>query len=240
MKKTLLSLFALAVIVSACVKTPDAVRFSVLGDSFSAFEGFVQPDTNEVYHYNNIDVMGAEQMWWQQVADSMDWVMERNNSFSGALMCDFDDFHHGDHYGLVSFIRRMDDLGHPDVIFIFGGTNDIYVHAPLGDYVYEGWTEEQLHSFRPAIAYLLDNLKRQYPQVELYLMVDMELCIDDLTIDDEIRQAFVESMHHVANHYNVQCIDLYNIHKSSWHPDAEGQAGIARQVLEALEVEFNV
>ena len=47
------------------------------------------------------------------------------------------------------------------------------------------------------------------------------------------------SRHRIANHYNVECIDL-DIHKDWWHPDAKGQDDIARQVLEALALDFNV
>ena len=32
---------------------------------------------------------------------------------------------------------------------IFGGANDVWREVPLGEYVYEGWNEEQLCSFRP-------------------------------------------------------------------------------------------
>ena len=70
MKKTTLALFALILLVSACTQTPEPIRFSILGDSYSAFEGYVQPDSNDIYHYDAIGVTGPEQMWWAQVADS--------------------------------------------------------------------------------------------------------------------------------------------------------------------------
>ena len=238
--KRLLPLLVLAVLMSACVKKPEIPRFSVLGDSFSAFEGYVEPDSNDVYsHYSDIGVTGPEQMWWSKVIDSTGWEMEKNNSFSGALMCNFDDFETGDHYGPNSFIRRMDNLGNPHVIFVFGATNDIYHRAPLGDFVYANWTEEQLCSFRPGLAYILETLTHQHPRAKIYLLVDMELCINDVTIEDETRQAYLESMHSIANHYNVNCIDIYGIHKSWWHPNPEGQEDIARQVIEALQIDFN-
>jgi len=231
---------ALAFMMSACVKTPEPTRFSILGDSFSALEGYVDPDSNDPFiYYNDIGVTGPELMWWSKVVDSTGWVLERNNSFSGALVCNFEDFVTGEHYAPNSYIRRMDNLGNPNVILVFGGTNDIYKKAPLGDYEYSGWTEEQLCTFRPAMAYLLESLKQHHPRAKIYLLVDMELCISDTTIDDETRQAFIESMHHIASHYNVSCIDLYGIHKDLWHPDVQGQEDIARQVIEALAVDFD-
>lgn len=241
--KRLLPLLTLAVLMSACVNPDEstAIKFSVLGDSFSSLEGTVDPATNDPWpHYADVGVTEAEQMWWHKVSTGMGWVLDKNNSFSGALVSNFTTFIGGEHYGPNSFIRRMDNLGNPDVILIFGGTNDIYHRTPLGDYVYSDWTEDLLWEYRPAMAYLLDNMKRLYPQADLYFLVDMELCINDETIDDATRQAYIESMHHIANHYNVPCIDIYGIHKSYWHPDAQGQKDIARQVLEVLQVDFNV
>ena len=240
--KKLFPLLALAVMMSACVKPTEQkdLKFSVLGDSFSSLEGTVDPETNDIWHYDNIGVTSPEQMWWHKVSTTMEWPLDKNNSFSGSLICNFSDFNGGDHYLPNSFINRMDNLGDPDVILVFGGTNDIYKRAPLGDFVYGDWTEEQLCAFRPAMAYLLDNLKTLYPKAEVYFLVDMELCINDTTIDDSIRLAYLDSMHRIASRYHVPCIDIYGIHKAWWHPDEEGQDGIARQVIEALQLDFNV
>ena len=240
--KRLLPIVALAVILSACVKPedPSVKKYSVLGDSFSSLLGTVDPETNDVWPYSNVGVTSAEQMWWHKVATEMQWTLDKNNSFSGSLVSNFEGFNGGDYYGPQSFIRRMDYLGNPDVIFIFGGTNDIYKRAPLGDYVYSDWNDELLCAYRPAMAYLLDNLKRLNPSAKIYFLVDMELCISDETIEQETRQAYIESMHRIASHYGVTCIDIYGIHKVYWHPDAQGQDDIARQVIEALEADFNV
>ena len=232
MKKTTLPLLALAIILSACVKTPEPIRFSILGDSYSAYEGFVYPDTNDVYHFDEIGVTGSEQMWWAQVADSTGWILERNNSFSGSMISNFDIM---DFYLPVSFIHRMNNLGHPDVIFILGGVNDVWYGASFGEYVYSDWTEEQLRSYRPALAYLLDNLQHLYPKAKLYFLLETNPCPGG--IDEETRMGYITSTHRIANHYNVDCIDLLDIHKKLWHPDVQGQKEIANQVLEYIATE---
>lgn len=248
--KQLIPVLAIALIVSACnpndpIDPTDPtevtdVHFSILGDSFSSFIGTVDPDTNDVWPYENVGMTSAEQMWWHKMATEMEWVMDKNNSFSGALMSNFEDFNGGAYYGPQSFIHRMDYLGTPDVIFVFGATNDIYQRAPLGDFVYESWTDDQLKTFRPALAYIFDHLKRQHPFAEIYFLLDMDLCISDVTIDPDVRQAYIQSIHRISSHYNVKCIDIYDIHKSAWHPDEQGQYDIARQVIEALKIDFNV
>lgn len=236
--KKLSLLIVTAILMSACVKTKEPTRFSVLGDSYSTFEGYVDPETNNVWeHYADIGVTGVEQMWWKQVADSTGWVLERNNSFSGALICNYADFSDADYYAPNSFIRRMNNLGNPDVIFILGATNDVWQDAPFGDFVYADWTEEQLCSFRPALAYLLDNVKRQHPNAKIYFLLETSPCPGGIT--EETRQNLVESAHRITQHYGVECIDL-DIHKDWWHPDVQGREDIARQVLEVLELDFNV
>jgi hypothetical protein len=240
MKRILLILaLAMTVILSSCVKPeePTEIHFSILGDSYSTFEGYVDPETNDVWqHYANIGVTKVEQMWWHKIATEMGWVLDKNNSFSGALICNFSDFEDGDYYGHHSFLKRMNDLGNSDVIFILGGTNDVWQDAPFGDYVDVDWTEEQLCSFRPALAYLLSNMKRLYPNSKLYFLLETDPCPGGIT--EETRLNLIESVHRITSSYDVECIDL-TIHKDWWHPDAQGQNDIARQTLEVLMADFN-
>lgn len=239
--KKLFLILASAVLLTACVKPDDPdsskTRFSILGDSYSTFEGYVNPDTNDCWHhYADIGVTDVEQMWWFQLATKMGWAVERNNSFSGSLICNFGEFDGGEYYAENSFLRRMDCLGNPDVIFIFGGTNDVWQDAPFGEFVYNDWTEEQLCSFRPALAYLLDNLKRLHPMAKMYFLLETSPCPGGIT--EETRQNLIESVHRITNHYGIDCIDL-DIRKDWWHPNAKGQDDIASQVLEWIEVDFN-
>ena len=237
MKKITLALFALALLLSSCTKPndPKEIHFSILGDSFSTFEGYVTPDTNDVWYYERIGVTSVEQMWWHKMATEMEWILDKNNSFSGSLICNFWGFNAGLYYKPHSFINRMDNLGDPDVIFIQGGTNDVWNGAYHGEFVYSDWTEEDLEYYRPALAYMFDNMKRLYPKAKLYFMIDMGLCDYD-----PVARTFVEDALKIAYHYNIDCIKLYDIHKSWSHPDTEGQEDIARQVLEVLESDFNV
>lgn len=239
MKKATLILLALTLLMSACKKHTDSkeIRFSILGDSFSAFEGYVDPDSNEAWYcpppYNNVNVTQVEQMWWHKVATEMGWMLDKNNSFSGSLICNFWGYNAGPHYSPHSFIRRMDNLGNPDVIFILGGTNDVWNGAFYGEFVYSDWTERQLEEYRPALAYLFENLKQLYPKAKVCFMIDTSLADIDHT-----GQLFVESAHTIVRHYGIDCIDLHDIHKEFAHPDAEGQNDIAEQVLDYLENEI--
>lgn len=222
--KILLLMALLALLLSSCGKDPQPKEtyFSVLGDSFSTFEGYVDPETNDVWSYfEQIGVTEVEQLWWHQVGQALDWTLDKNNSFSGSLICNMNYDHY---YGPHSFLKRMDDLGNPDVILVFGGTNDIWDEAPMGEYKYDSWTEEELCTFRPALAALFSGLQRQYPEAKIWFMADGIL-------GDE----FMESVHTVAHHYGINCIDLHNIHKDWQHPDVQGMIDIAVQVVAAVK-----
>lgn len=225
--KKLLLFTAILIILSACNREP--IRFSVLGDSYSAFEGTVYPDSNAVFSYDKIGLEGPDQMWWHQVADSTGWLLEKNNSFSGSLISNANA---SNYYGPYSFIRRMDNLGNPDVIFILGGANDVRFEVPFGDYVYSDWTEEQLCTFRPALAYLFYNLKQLYPKAKLYFLLETYPWRN--RTDAETRLNLAESVHRIAYHYKVNCIDLYDLHTRSMHPDVFGQKSIADQVMDYI------
>ena len=229
---------AVALCLSSCVKpTSEEVRFSILGDSYSTFDGYVEPETNDIWtYYDRIGVTDKEQMWWAQVAAVKGWELERNNSFSGSLICNMN---FNNYYAPFSFLNRMDDLGDPEVLFVFGGTNDVWDGAPLGEFVYGPWTEEQLCMFRPAIACLFDGIKRRYPGTRLYFMLDMNLG-EGYNVDSDLCRQYLESVQQLAEYYGIRCIELHDIHKSWNHPDARGQNDIARQVLEVLGVDFNV
>lgn len=224
MKHRLLLLLTLLTLLSSCGKDPEPkeIHFSVLGDSYSTLEGYVDPETNDVWtYYDVIGVTEVEQLWWHQVAQAMNWHLDKNNSFSGSLICNMNYAHY---YGPHSFLKRMDGLGNPDVILVFGGTNDIWDEAPMGEFKFEDWTEEELCTFRPALAALFSGLQRLYPEAKIWFMADGALGND-----------FMESVHTITRHYHVSCIDLHDIHKDWSHPDVQGMADIAAQVVAALQ-----
>ena len=69
-------------------------------------------------------------------------------NFSGGFR-----FYDGNDYTDRSFITRASNLGCPDIILVFGGTNDSWANSPLGEMKHEGYTSQDLFSFRPAVSY---------------------------------------------------------------------------------------
>ncbi len=210
-------------VLNACAQAPS---ISVLGDSYSTFEGYVTPSTNEMWYYeepgNRTDVDDVTDTWWWLVAKEGGYRLCVNNSYSGSTVGyrGYD----GNDYSDRSFLTRMDNLGNPDIILIFGATNDSWAGEPVGEYKYSGWTKGDFYTFRPAMAYMLHHVTTRYTNVKVYFLLNSELR-DDIN----------ESCKTICEHYNVPCIQLHDIHKINGHPSEKGMRAIASQVLEVLK-----
>ena len=219
--------YILMCMLCCCVTANAQVResVSVLGDSYSTFEGYVSPKTNEMWYYakhgGNTDVEDVTQTWWHQVVKQNGWKLCQNNSYSGSTI-GYQGYDSND-YSERSFISRMDNLGCPDIIFVFGGTNDSWAGEPVGDYKYEKWNKGDFYTFRPAMAYMLDHMLKRYPNTRLYIIINSELR-DDIT----------ESMKTICQHYGVKYIQLKDIDKMNGHPSIKGMAQIAQQISAQL------
>lgn len=235
--KTKLILIPLAFLLSlsAGMAQKDSLRISILGDSYSTYEGYLTPDTNNVWYFRpenpqlcaKNDVRTVEQTWWHQVIKEMGAKLEVNNSYSGATVC-YTGYKHGAKkhadYHDRAFITRSNKLGNPDLILICGGTNDSWCGAPIGEYVFGNWTDAQLYAYRPALAKLLCDLRTNYPTARLVFILNTEL-----------KPSINESTHTICRHYGIPCLDLKDIDKQQGHPSVAGMRAFARQVVNFLK-----
>src|SRR5574344_955127 len=176
MKKLLLSILLLIV----CTTMAQAQRksVSILGDSYSTFEGYLAPDTNYVWYFakppqNRTDVTNVTETWWYKFIKENGFKLCVNNSFSGSTIC-YTGYNRED-YSDRSFVTRMNKLGCPDMILIFGCTNDNWAKAPIGDYQYSDWTRHNLFSFRPAMAKMLSYMTAHYINTEIYFILNCDM-----------------------------------------------------------------
>ncbi len=198
---------------------------AVLGDSYSTFAGHI-PEGNEAWYNNTTDpdrtdVGNVGDTWWSLLCKEGGYTLGTNDSYSGATICYTG--YNGENFKPRSFITRLPRLGQPDIILIFGGTNDSWAGSPIGDYKYEGQTEKDLYSFRPAMARLLSDAKRIYPEAKIYFIVNSEL-----------RKEISDSAVEICDHYGIPCIRLCYIDKIAGHPSKEGMRKIKDQVLNAI------
>lgn len=212
--------FAAACALSAMAQGKPSL--SILGDSYSTFEGWLTPDTNLVWYTvppdtRRTDVKRVSETWWWQVLKRKGWKLEVNNSYSGSTICNTG--YHDEDYTHESFVTRLANLGSPDVIIIFGGTNDSWAGSPLGEFKYEDIRRADLYTFRPAMAYMLSRLQELYPTAGLWFVSN-----------DGLKESVTKSIHEICDHYGVQVIQLEGIDKKSGHPSVIGMQQIAEQV----------
>ncbi len=209
-----------------CCKAKAPLRISVLGDSYSTFEGYITPATNEPWYFQEYnaectDVTDVTQTWWHQVVTRLGARLEINNSYSGATIGYTG--YNGDDYSPRSFITRADNLGSPDILLVFGGTNDSWCGEEMGVEKWEHITRDDLYTYRPAMAYFARYLANRYPNVAIYLILNTDLKPE---VGDMMRAA--------CERYDLNIIELHDISKMAGHPDQAGMTAIADQVIAAL------
>ena len=217
MKKIVLLILMVATF--ACVSA-QSKKVSILGDSYSTFIGIIPANYSSFYPNDRNDVTEIGQTWWSLYIQAKGYTLEKNDSWGGTTIC-------GTGYGRMdssrnNFISRVDSLGNPDLIFVFGGTNDAWANSPMGEYQYSDWTKEDCKNFRPAVACLIDMLKQRYPNAEFCFILNSEL-----------KETVNESMREICNHYNVKLVELHDIEKQNGHPSINGMKSICEQLLEA-------
>lgn len=205
-------------------------RVTIFGDSYSTFEGYLTPATNETWYWSENsphrnkknDVTKVEQTWWWQVIDQMGWKLEKNNSYSGSTVGYFG--YQNENYQPRSFNTRVADLGEPDVILSCCITNDSWTGEKLGHYKYANWDENDMWYFRPAMARLCSVMKQNYPMSKIYIILNTEL-----------KPEFNESLQIICRHYGIPVIILHDIDKQQGHPSIAGHKAMADQVVKFLK-----
>ncbi|MDO4160466.1 MAG: SGNH/GDSL hydrolase family protein [Prevotellaceae bacterium] len=221
MKRLSILLFSCLFCIGIIAQSRESV--SILGDSYSTFEGYMTPSTNELWYYakpgERTDVTDVSETWWHKFIKENGYKLCVNNSYSGATIGYYG--YNGNDYTDRSFITRMNNLGCPDIIFIFGGTNDSWAKAPIGEYQYDNFRNDDFFTYRPALAYLLKSMKDRYVNVDIYFIINSGL-------SEEITASTIE----ICNHYGIKYIRLHDIDKKNGHPSIKGHAMIAEQIKE--------
>ena len=210
--------------------------FAIMGDSYSSFKGYMAnanaatwyPASDHNMNDTN-DVENIEQTWWYKFANTYNSRLLENNSWSGSTIA-YDSYSEGlDDGKETSFIQRMNLITTPQLILIYGGTNDSWVAGDtkrddfLGEYKYSDFSESDFIYFRPALAYLLDKLKHKHIGAKIIFMLNSSL--------NNIK----ESVHEICAHYEIGVCEITDIALAHSHPTDEGMTSIAEQLISFLK-----
>jgi len=201
-------------------------RFSVLGDSYSALQGFVTPATNAVwYPADGNDVDTESEMWWYQFGKGLGVDVDTINAFSGSRIGN------DTSWGIENcFIARAENIGNPDIILVMGGTNDVWNGVSQGEYVYSNWTDNDLKTFRGALAYLLNYLLATYTAKIVFLCNTINSALSPDAEHYPLGYPYYESAHTICEHYNIDVVD-FKVDCVGNHPTAYGMKQINRLLM---------
>ena len=201
----------------------------IMGDSYSTYEGYI-PDGYRFYYSDERKdkpiVNGVEKTWWNRVADENDLNVVLNDSFSGSTICNTVK----ENYSVESsFVSRIDQYiaeegfadRKIDTMFIFGGTNDSWIDAPVGNLKYSDWTADELKCVLPAFCYLINRARTIAPDIIVI-------------INTGLKQEIIEGFIKVCEKNGVRYLCLKEIDKENGHPTELGMRQISGQVTELL------
>lgn len=203
----------------------------IMGDSFSTYAGYNPDGYRSFYGDERVEapiVGGVEKTWWKMLEKTANSHIAMNDSYSGSTICNTV---REELPVSSSFVNRIDryindgyfSYNKIDTLFVFGGTNDSCIDAPLGELIFSDWEASDLRSVLPAFCYLLYKARSADNQMKIVVVVNTDL-----------RPELVEGMVSACEKYHVDCIQLTNIDKIIGHPTELGMKQIADQIMKRL------
>lgn len=222
MKRFFLLTALMLVFFSSCAQPKEIRTVAILGDSYSTFDGYI-PEGNACWYFTTPqgenDVVSVEHTWWHQFCQDGGYELLLNESYSGSTICNTG--YDGADYKDRSFITRMADVtaADPDLLIVFGGTNDSWANAPVGELQFGEWSSEDLYSCLPACCHMLDHIAEAAPDAEVVFVINSEL-----------KYEIVAGIMEACRHYDAHYLLLKDIDKKWNHPSVKGMAAINEQI----------
>ena len=213
---------AITALNTAQVPTSNAKRVSIIGDSYSTFNFYSNVDiSGKMNGYSAMypyypderikDIRAVTDTWWGMLCTTDEFRLEANNSYGGSTICNLSYGNDDVSNKGISFIDRVglnkngvDTMGNPDIILIFGGTNDSWANSRMGKFVFSDWTYYELMSFRGGFAKLITKLKERYPNAQIYNICN----VSKYDGRPGITKRAAESMAYICKQFNIPNIQL--------------------------------
>lgn len=230
---------------------------SILGDSISTFSGYIPTADgwNEEHPaaYPGQDVKQYTQTWWGRIIEATGAKLGINDSWSGSRVHNtYADANPGGNVGskvCMSSVTRTFNLGSngtPDVIFVYGGTNDgkfstfktfdstvVYSTPNLENITWE--------SFEDSYVEMILRLQYYYPTARIITLTPMYVAN---WYDNARCNLMAKHIQDISDYFGITCIDLrkcgitmQNYSKymnDGLHPNAAGHQLMADYILTQL------
>ena len=193
-------------------------KISVIGNSRCTYKGAI-PLSNRTF-YPRGDVNDITKTWWWIVINSINATLEVNNSYSAGRITN-------SHSSYPNYQSRIDNLGNPDIIFLWGGVNDQNNGIPIGEINFDLSDDElEPSKFAPALIKLIRTMKTLYPNAQIIMFIETEL-----------EAEYINTLHQIALYYKLKTIDLTHLSTSKMdalHYNSSGMTQIANETIKQL------
>lgn len=226
---------------------------SVLGDSISTFKGYIPVadgfNEEHPYTYPGRDVKSWNQTWWGLVIDRLNAKLGINDSWSGSRVQNtYTAENPGGNVGTkvcMPSLTRISNLGTngtPDVILVYGGTNDGKFSTfggfdPSLDYSQVDLNAVTWKTFEEAYVAMIMRLQYFYPEAEIIVLLPTHVAS---WYTDEKLTVMNNSIIQICEYFDIDYVDVRECGitledlPDGLHPNAKGMTYIADAVLEAL------
>lgn len=204
------------------------LKVGVIGDSISSFSGIIPSGYKAYYPKSDCDVNTWQKTYWGKlITEYWDAELDVNCSWSGGCVAPGVS---GKTTG-SDFVSRCRDFINPDIILLFGGTNDAIASngVALGDYDYDSpFASLNTHlRFRDSYIAVVKAIQANYPQAQIIVI-----------LGDHVTGDFATSVVEIAGHYELPLVDfrddptLAANKYSGSHPNAKGMAYMAKKIYD--------
>ena len=206
----------------------------IFGDSYSTFKDMI-PEGYAWYYPPTIEgrpkLTSPEETWWNLLLKETNSTLLLNDSWSGSTI-GYTGYDGADNSKTSSFICRLNKMidrgffeeNRVDTILVFGGTNDDWADAPIGNTKYRDIKEKDLYSALPAVCFFAEKLKKCAPNARIAFIINSELKYEITT-----------GIMRACRHYGLEYVLLSKIDKKSGHPTVKGMKQIKNQILRKLK-----
>ena len=204
------------------------LKVGVIGDSISSFSGIIPSGYKAYYPKSDCDVNTWQKTYWGKlITDYWNAELDVNCSWSGGCVAPGVS---GKTVG-SDFVSRCRDFVDPDVILLYGGTNDAIASNGVaqGDYDYDSpFASLNTHlRFRDSYIAVIKAIQVNYPDAQIIVI-----------LGDHVTGEFATSVVEIAAHYQLPLVDfrddptLAANKYSGSHPNATGMAYMAKKIYD--------
>ena len=191
-------------------------KISVFGDSISTFAGWI-PETHRARYPQDDLLTDVEKTWWKRLIKNLGATLGINDSWAGTTISNYSETNSGDAgpdacMASMTRIKNLGSNGTPDVIIMYGGTNDIHIDC-----------DNRLGTFDTSLTYTLDTSTRVWENFatafkDTIMRLQSEYPLAEIIV---LLPAFTKSyytmstlnkynsmMKRICNYFGVKYIDL--------------------------------